>query len=262
MKKKKRPCSISSASPHAPYLFSPHSLACLISTHFLFLILLKQHSLAAPPRWQVVFSPELVGPIGALPSWARWQGRVPQIMCGLTEKIYLMGYYATTHGHRKHQVLWSSWWAPVGPVAPWLSFSTFSAKLLQSSCYASCLYQFTSFWLHHLAHHASVYWPAPAKNTQWSPKCRHNSSPPHCVGYLGSINSWRSPRLYPPASAHLSITFTLVACPFSLLPRELPWATAHFHLGPAAHHKLLVFKRRLVILSPNASCSWMPFHSL
>lgn len=82
-----------------------------------------------------------------------------------------------------------------------------------------------------------------------------------CVGCLGSMNYWCSPRSCPWPSAHLSATCALIASPFSLLCRMLSGAPAHFHLGLAEHHTLFVSKIGLISLSPNASSSWIPFHS-
>lgn len=82
-------------------------------------------------------------------------------MCGLTGNTDLMGYYVTTYGRRKHQASWVSGRVPTDPV-PSSSLSNFVAKLLKSLHDPSCLHGFTS----HLTHHASVYRPAPAEDTQ------------------------------------------------------------------------------------------------
>lgn len=160
------------------------------STHLFVTYSPKATFLGCPQRWQVLFSPELVGPIGGstfLSTVAR-ESSPDHVWTHREERIYPWS---------QHQVLWGSWWAPVGPVTPWLCFSTFGAKFLKSSFYTSCLHHFTSLLLRHPAHHAAVYWPAPAKSTQWSPKCQCSSSPPHCVGCLGSINSRCSPKGMP-----------------------------------------------------------------
>lgn len=165
-------------------------------------------------------------------------------MCGCTGKIDLMGYYVTTYSHRKHQGSWVSWWAPADPVLPWLSLSlsNFVAKLLKSSRYTSCLHCFTSPLLPHLPHHASVCRPALAENSQWSPTCQHSTFPP-CVGWLGSMNYWCSPRSCPWPSAHLSATCALIASPFSLLCRMLSGAPAFPLRSCWASHALHVQNR-------------------
>lgn len=116
-------------------------------------------------------------------------------------------------------------------------------------CYHTCLTMLLSTDLLQQRTHSDHLWASTVP------------SPPSCDGCLGSINCGCPRRLYPWPSAHLPATYALIASPLSLLRRMLSWATAHFHLGLAEHHTLLVSKIGPVTLSQNASSSWIPFHS-